>query len=91
MLPIPPGLQAQFEEHLKKTSVPEAQRGLHKKWLRYYLDFCRKYDFLPTQGGELAPVYSEIAGQEADGGATEAGCEGGMTMTLKEAKSPLDF
>jgi hypothetical protein len=32
MLPIPPALQAQFEEHLKKKSVPELLRGPHKEW-----------------------------------------------------------
>jgi hypothetical protein len=46
----------------------------------------------PSRAGEkLAPVYSEIEGKETDDGATGASCEGGMTMTLKEAKSPPDF
>ena len=48
MLPIPPELQAQFEEHLAKRSIPNGLHGVYKKWLRYYLDFCQKYRFPPT-------------------------------------------
>jgi hypothetical protein len=53
MLPIPPALQGQFEEYLKKKSIPVRLHGLHKKWLRYYLDFCRRYDLPPAQGESL--------------------------------------
>jgi hypothetical protein len=35
MLPIPSALQAQFEEHLRKSSIPEALHRVHAKWLRY--------------------------------------------------------
>jgi len=28
-------------------------QAVHQKWLRYYLDFCRKYNFLQTQRGSL--------------------------------------
>ena len=35
MLPIPPPLQAEFEDHLRKKAVPKENRGLFKKWLRY--------------------------------------------------------
>jgi integron integrase len=48
MLPIPPELQAQFEEHLAKRLIPNGLHGVYKKWLRYYLDFCQKYRFPPT-------------------------------------------
>jgi len=51
MLPIPPPLQAQFEDHLRKKAVPKQNHGMFKKWLRYYLDFCEKYQF-PVTGKE---------------------------------------
>jgi hypothetical protein len=35
VLPIPPPLQAEFEDHLQKKAVPKENRGLFKKWLRY--------------------------------------------------------
>jgi len=56
MLPIPPPLQAQFEDHLRKKAVPKGNYGLFKKWLQYYLDFCAKYQFHAT-GKESLPEF----------------------------------
>jgi integron integrase len=53
MLAIPSELQAQFEEHLGKRAIPKDLHGMYKKWLRYYLDFCRKYRFPPTHKQSL--------------------------------------
>lgn len=47
MLPIPSALQAHFEEYLRTKAIFNNQHGTFKKWLRYYLDFCQKYDFPP--------------------------------------------
>ena len=44
MIVIPPDLLARFESILTKKSVPNDQRNYYKKWLRYYLDFCQKYN-----------------------------------------------
>jgi hypothetical protein len=46
MLPVPPQLETEFEDRLRRNSVPRMARGAYKKWLRYYLDFCEKCDFL---------------------------------------------
>ncbi|MCX5817523.1 MAG: phage integrase N-terminal SAM-like domain-containing protein [Proteobacteria bacterium] len=35
-----------FESILTKRSVPDPLRNYYKKWLRFYLDFCRKYHHL---------------------------------------------
>jgi hypothetical protein len=56
MLPIPPPLQAQFEDHLRKKAVAKGTSGLFKKWLRYYLDFCAKYQF-HAPGKESLPEF----------------------------------
>jgi integron integrase len=56
MLPIPPRLQAQFEEHLAKRLIPDELHGAYKKWLRYYLDFCQKYHF-PTAHTQSLPRF----------------------------------
>lgn len=53
MLPIPPELQARFEERLAKRLIPNGMHGVNKKWLRYYLDFCQKYRFPPTHKESL--------------------------------------
>jgi hypothetical protein len=44
MIVIPPDLLARFESTLSKKSVPDQLRNYYKKWLRYYLDFCQKYN-----------------------------------------------
>jgi site-specific recombinase XerD len=53
MLPIPLPLQKQFETYLKDKDISGKFRGSYKKWLQYYLDFCRKYDFPPNQKESL--------------------------------------
>ena len=45
MLAIPSALQALFEEHLRNKAIPNKLQGPYKKWLRYYRDFCKKYEF----------------------------------------------
>ena len=56
MLPIPPQLQAEFENRLRRRSVPKENHGLYRKWLRYYLDFCEKYK-LPARQKESLPGF----------------------------------
>jgi integron integrase len=53
MLAIPSILRKQFEDYLKIKAVPEQLHGVYKKWLQYYLDFCRKYDFSKDQYDSL--------------------------------------
>ena len=53
MLAIPSTLRNQFEGYLKSKTVPKKYHGLYKKWLQYYLDFCRKYDFSPDNPESL--------------------------------------
>jgi integron integrase len=45
MLSVPSALQAQFEERLRNKAIPKEVHRLYRKWLRYYLDFCRKSRF----------------------------------------------
>ncbi len=54
MRAIPPTLQANYLAHLKEKMVPLTTHLFYLKWLRYYLDFCEKYHFLPPQGTSLA-------------------------------------
>jgi len=37
---------------LRNTAVPKKMHGLYRKWLRYYLDFCKKYDFPADMAGK---------------------------------------
>ena len=53
MLKISSSLQARFEAYLRNNQVPNRAYTSYKKWLRFYLDFCRKYHFSPTQRESL--------------------------------------
>jgi hypothetical protein len=56
MLPVPPQLETQFEDRLRRNAVPKTAHGSYKKWLRYYLNFCEKYHF-PAQHRESLPEF----------------------------------
>jgi hypothetical protein len=43
MLPIPQNDINEFNKALFQSAVPEPLHNHYRKWLRYFLDFCRKY------------------------------------------------
>jgi hypothetical protein len=43
MLVVPAELQNQFSELLIAKAIPSSRQGAYRKWLRFYLDFCKKY------------------------------------------------
>ncbi len=53
MLPIPSLLQEIFEKYLQNRRIPNNLQVVYKKWLRYYLDFCGKYNFPPAHKDSL--------------------------------------
>ena len=53
MLNISSSLRAQFEAYLQEKAIPKNNQAAYQKWLRYYLDFCRKYNFTQKQRGSL--------------------------------------
>ncbi len=56
MLPLPPQLETQFEDRLRRNAVPKMAHGSYRKWLRYYLDFCEKYH-VPVHHRESLPQF----------------------------------
>jgi hypothetical protein len=58
MLSIPPELTHLYEMRLTQKNVAVEQRPRYKKWLRYYLDFCHKYAFEPTDRRSF-PAFQE--------------------------------
>lgn len=58
MLAIPPELTRRYESRLAQQNVVAGQRPHYHKWLRYYLDFCHKYGFTPTDRQSL-PAFQE--------------------------------
>jgi hypothetical protein len=45
MKKLPVALIEQFKELLVKSKIDQRYRNHYIKWLRYYLDFCHKYEF----------------------------------------------
>ena len=43
MINIPAELLARFNLALEGNAIPNSYRSQYRKWLRYYLDFCHKY------------------------------------------------
>ena len=48
MLVISPDLTRLYQTRLTQNNVAVEQCPHYQKWLRYYLDFCHKYGFEPT-------------------------------------------
>ncbi len=53
MITVSSDLQRQFEKILQEKSISKSLWWQYKKWLRYYLDFCQKYNFPATQKDSL--------------------------------------
>jgi hypothetical protein len=71
MQSIPSPLQARFIEHLKHDTVPASTHSFYLKWLRYYLDFCKKYELPHGQGSSLAPFLRKLQDKRQSAGQQE--------------------
>ncbi|MBN1931862.1 MAG: hypothetical protein JW786_09670 [Desulfobacterales bacterium] len=47
MLSIPPALMRSYDLLLNRKGINNNHQPHYKKWLRYYLDFCNKYEYNP--------------------------------------------
>ena len=56
MLPITTALRTRFEKQLAANGVQENARAFYRKWLRFYLDYCRKYE-VPADRHESLPLF----------------------------------
>lgn len=45
MKQISPKIRAFYDKHLDNKAVPKKAHFYYKKWLRYYLDYCYKYNY----------------------------------------------
>jgi hypothetical protein len=43
MIRLPEALETKFNILLEKNTIQPGERLHYLKWLRYYLDFCKKY------------------------------------------------
>ena len=60
MIPVPAALLARFEACLIAREIPKGSHMYYKKWLRFYLDFCAKYQFEPNNRESLAAFLQKL-------------------------------
>ena len=60
MLTIPINLAQQYEPLLVQQDIPINQRSYYYKWLRYYLDFCNKYQFEPSEKSNFSAFNEKL-------------------------------
>ncbi len=60
MIAIPVALKIKFEDRLTEKAIPKKSHGFYTKWLRYYLDFCHKYQFPYAKKESLAPFLRKL-------------------------------
>ena len=82
MLSIPPDLLARYDESLAREAIPEHQRPHSRRCLRFYLDFCAKYE-RPAQERDTVRAFVRKLGQKGAGGLdAQAGRRRGATVFL---------
>ena len=60
MIETPPALQSKFEELLQDKAIPDNLHRMYQKWLRFYLDFCKKYHVPPKCEKSLPPFIEKL-------------------------------
>ena len=61
MLQVPRDLQDRYEEALGAASIGRELRADYRKWLRFYLDFCGKYDHPATSTSSVPLFMAKLA------------------------------
>lgn len=67
MIKTPEGLKVKFEAWMDGANVPASQCVQYRKWLRYYLDFCSKYQHPYAETASLSLFIDKLVskGQSA--------------------------
>jgi integron integrase len=61
MLSVPAQVVSRFQKLLFDKSIPKASHLHYQKWLRYYLDFCSKYQFSPANKQSVSQFTNTLA------------------------------
>jgi hypothetical protein len=60
MIQIPDDLHSAYTSFIEQKSVKVGQHRYYVKWLRYYLDFCHKYNVKQTAQVSLAAFTGKL-------------------------------
>ena len=61
MIRGPRNLWEKFDRWMAAERVARNRRGAYRKWLRFYLDFCNKYNHEYANPASLAPFLEKLA------------------------------
>ena len=67
MMQITSKIEIKFNTLLAKKAIPEKLHSHYKKWLRYYLDFCRKYHFNQSRKDSLSHFINKLQDKNQTG------------------------
>ena len=77
MKQVPLDIKGRFDTLLAKRDIPEKFRFHYRKWLRYYLDFCHKYQLKPSDRKSLPQFLRKLQDKkQSDQQRKQASCEG---------------
>ncbi|MBU1694180.1 MAG: integron integrase, partial [Verrucomicrobia bacterium] len=54
-------LEKLFRPAMERAGVPGSESGAYLMWLRFYLDFCAKYEQPPRDRDSLQPFLLKLA------------------------------
>ena len=60
MKQIPPKISTLYDGHLNNKAIPKKEHFNYRKWLRYYLDFCLKYNHDPLRKETLKSFIEKL-------------------------------
>ena len=60
MLKIPESVVAHYGSFLTQRGIHATYHGYHKKWLRYYLDYCHTYRFYYLHSDSLPNFLNKL-------------------------------
>ena len=71
MIRGPRKLWEKYDRWLAAENVPRNQHGEYRKWLRFYLDFCTKYDHEYANPASLGPFVEKLVAKRQAAGQRE--------------------
>ena len=60
MKQIPQPTKVRYDALLAQHQIPQNSQPNYRKWLRYYLDFCRKYNFKVSEKKSLPHFINKL-------------------------------
>ena len=60
MIRLPEALEVKYNMLLDKNAIPPRERPHYLKWLRYYLDFCKKKALLYAESQNIIPFTEKL-------------------------------